>query len=160
MPEALTPTTEKNVLTYSALNTFRNCPRKYKHRYLDCLRPREKAESLSFGSVVHSAIELWYRSVGISDRLTSVLQHIDQQFSNRPGDEREKAHWHLARALMSGYAACYESEDFEIVEIEKPFTGEIRNPDTGRPSQTFVMSGNPRHQRTMSYHRYCLTTRS
>lgn len=34
-------------------------------------------------------------------------------------------------------SACNE---FEIVEIEE-FTGEIRNPDTGRPSQTFVMAG-------------------
>jgi hypothetical protein len=135
------PGNDKLTLTYSALNTFRNCPRKYKHRYLDCLRPREKAESLSFGSVVHSAIELWYRAVGNSDRLENVLNHVDQQFPARAGDEREKAHWHLARAMLMGYAACYESEDFEIVEIEKPFTGEIRNPDTGRCSQTFVMSG-------------------
>ena len=65
----ISPTTEsvagsdKLVLTYSALNTFRNCPRKYKHRYLDNLRPRERAEALSFGGIVHSAIELWYRSV-------------------------------------------------------------------------------------------------
>ena len=57
------------VLTYSALNTFRNCPRKYKHRYLDCLRPREKAEALSFGSVIHGAIELWYRSDADPNRL-------------------------------------------------------------------------------------------
>jgi hypothetical protein len=132
---------DKLTLTYSALNTFRNCPRKYKHRYLDCLRPREKAESLSFGGVVHSAVELWYRSVGNPDRLANVLNHLDQQFPARASDEREKAHWHLARAMLTGYAACYESEDFEIVEIEKPFTGEIRNPDTGRCSQTFVMSG-------------------
>ena len=141
MPEVVPAQLEKSVLTYSALNTFRNCPRKYKHRYLDCLRPREKAESLSFGSVVHTAVELWYRSIGTPDRLSRVQNHIDQQYPARVSDQREKAHWHLARALMSGYVACYESEDFEIVELEKPFTSEIRNPDTGRLSQTFVMSG-------------------
>ena len=43
--------------------------------------------------------------------------------------------------MFTGYAACYPTEDFEIVEVEKTFTGEIRNPDTGRPSQTFVMAG-------------------
>jgi len=141
MPEVAPTPPDKSVLTYSALNTFRNCPRKYKHRYVDCLRPREKAESLSFGSVVHSAVELWYRSVGAPDRITSMLAHIDRQFPASAGDERAKAHWHLARAMLTGYAACYADEDFEIVEIEKPFTGEIRNPDTGRSSQTFVMSG-------------------
>jgi hypothetical protein len=35
----------KQVLTYSALNCFRNCPRKFKHRYLDQLRRPEKPEA-------------------------------------------------------------------------------------------------------------------
>ena len=62
------PAASKSVLTYSALNTFRNCPRKYKHRYVDSLRPRERPEALSFGSVIHGAIELWYLGarVGVS----------------------------------------------------------------------------------------------
>ena len=139
--EPIAPGSSKSVLTYSALNTFRNCPRKYKHRYLDFLRPRERADALSFGSVIHGAIELWYRSPADEDRLSAVLDWIDQQFPERVGDEDQKAAWHLARAMFTGYAQRYADEDFEIVEVEKTFTGEIRNPDTGRPSQTFVMAG-------------------
>ena len=78
------------MLTYSALNTFRNCPRKYKHRYVDFLRPREKAEALSFGSVIHGAIELWYRSADDPNRLWTVLDYIDQQFPLRIGDDRRR----------------------------------------------------------------------
>lgn len=133
--------TSKNVLTYSALNTFRNCPRKYKHRYIDCLRPRLKSEALSFGSIVHGAIELWYRSVGDSNRLWTVLEYVDNQFPQRVGDETQLANWHFARAMITGYASRYSTEDFTIVEVEKSFVGEIRNPDTGRLSQTFVMAG-------------------
>ncbi|MDZ4848406.1 MAG: PD-(D/E)XK nuclease family protein [Pirellulaceae bacterium] len=131
----------KNVLTYSALNTFRNCPRKYKHRYVDNLRPREKADALSFGSVIHNAIELWYRTDDDCDRLQSVLDFIDQQFSGRIGDESKMAAWHLARAMFTGYADRYAIEEFGIVEVEKSFVGEIRNPVTGRLSQTFVIAG-------------------
>lgn len=138
-PEQTSP--DKGVLTFSALNTFRNCPRKYKHRYIDCLRPREKADSLSFGSVIHGAIELWYRSAADNNRLWTVLDFIDQQFPQRVGDDGQKATWNLARAMFTAYASRYATEDFEIVEVELPFTGEIRNPDTGRPSQTFVMAG-------------------
>lgn len=132
---------DKSVLTYSALNTFRNCPRKYKHRYIDCLRPQEKPDALSFGSVIHGAIELWYQRVDDAHRLWTVLDFVDQQFPERIGDDRQKAAWHLARAIITGYAARYATEDFEIVEVEKSFTGEIRNPDTGRGSQTFMMAG-------------------
>jgi hypothetical protein len=131
----------KSVLTFSAINTFRNYPRKFKHRYLDLLQTREKPESLSFGDLIHRTLELWYRSTGNANRLWTVLDHIDAQFPSRAGEPDQKAPWHLARAMIAGYAARYPSEEFEVVEIEKEFTGEIRNPETGRPSQTFVMAG-------------------
>jgi hypothetical protein len=132
---------QKNVLTFSALNTFRNCPRRYKHRYIDCLQPREKPEAFSFGAIIHGAIELWYRSSADSDRVWAVLDYLDQQFPERSGDESLRSAWHLARAMITGYAARYPIEDFEVVEVEKSFTGEIRNPNTGRRSQTFLMAG-------------------
>ena len=135
------PRPSKGVLTFSALNTFRNCPRKYKHRYLDALQPREKAESLSFGSVIHSALEIWYRSSGEKNRLWAVLDYLDDQYPHCAGDPQEKAIWQLAQAMLTGYAARYADENFEVVEIEKEFTGEIRNPETGRSSQTFLMAG-------------------
>jgi len=129
------------VLTYSALNAYRNCPRKYKYRFLDNLRPRDKADSLGFGTVIHAALELWYRSVGDPNRLLKVLDLIDASFPNRTADEREKASWLLARAMIQGYAIRYPSEDFEVVDIEREFEGEIRNPDTGGQSKTFTMRG-------------------
>lgn len=136
-----TVSNEKTILTYSALNTYRNCPRKYKHRYIDNLRPRERAEALSFGSVVHSGIELWYRLSQDSNRLQAVLEFIDEQFVDRNHDLVQKSNWHLARAMFTGYAQRYSVEDFEVLEIEKEFQCEIRNPDTGRQSQTFRIAG-------------------
>ena len=136
-----TEANDKTLLTYSALNTFRNCPRKYKNRYLDNLRPRERAEALSFGSVIHTAIELWYRSPDTESRLPDVLAYIDDAFENRVVDSNQMVQWHLATAMIRGYAERYATEEFEIVEVEKEFVGEIRNPDTGRQSQTFRIAG-------------------
>jgi hypothetical protein len=76
-----------------------------------------------------------------ANRLWIVLDLIDRSFPERATDENHQANWHLARAIMTGYASRYATEDFTIVEIEKSFTGNIRNPDTGRCSQTFVMAG-------------------
>ncbi len=134
-------TSDKNVLTYSALNTFRNCPRKYKHRYVDNLRPRMKVESLSFGSVIHRAIEIWYRSIDDATRLWIVLRFHRSQLS-RTSNRREPAsklasssrhHDWLRLALCN--RGLYDHRD------RKSFTGNNRNPDTGRCSQTFVMAG-------------------
>ncbi len=135
------PGSAKGILTFSALNTFRNCPRRYKHRYVDHLQPLDRPESLSFGSVIHEALERWYRATDDTNRLWTVLDFVDDQFPQRDHDPVQKQRWHLARAMLVGYAQRYPAEDFEVVEIEKTFTGEIRNPDTGRPSQTFVMAG-------------------
>ena len=143
MSQSITQTeaNDKTLLTYSALNTFRNCPRKYKNRYLDNLRPRERAEALSFGSVIHTAIELWYRSPDTESRLPDVLAYIDEAFENRVVDSNQMVQWHLATAMIRGYAERYATEEFEVVEVEKEFVGEIRNPDTGRQSQTFRIAG-------------------
>jgi RecB family exonuclease len=143
MSQVITPTeaNDKTLLTYSALNTFRNCPRKYKNRYLDNLRPRERVEALSFGSVIHTAIELWYRSTDTDSRLHDVLASIDEAYENRNTDPHQMAQWHLATAMIRGYAHRYATEEFEVVEVEKEFVGEIRNPDTGRQSQTFRIAG-------------------
>jgi len=134
-------TNDKTLLTYSALNTFRNCPRKYKNRYLDNLRPRERPDALSFGSVIHTAIELWYRSPDTESRLPDILAYIDDAFENRVVDSNLMVQWHLATAMIRGYAERYATEEFEVVEVEKEFVGEIRNPDTGRQSQTFRIAG-------------------
>jgi RecB family exonuclease len=143
MSQVITQTeaNDKTLLTYSALNTFRNCPRKYKNRYLDNLRPRERPDALSFGSVIHTAIELWYRSSDAESRLRDILAYIDDAFENRVVDSNQLVQWHLATAMIRGYAERYATEEFEIVEVEKEFVGEIRNPDTGRQSQTFRIAG-------------------
>ncbi len=130
------------ILTYSALNAFRNCPRKYKHRYVDNLRTLQRSEALTFGTVIHEALEKWYlpaQPAG-TNRLLEILDFLDEQFPNQ-ADPKQKAMWHLARAMMVGYASRYPSEDFEVVAVEKEFDAEIRNPDTGRSSQTFTMAG-------------------
>ena len=129
------------VLTYSALNAFRNCPRKYKHRYIDHLRPVERPEALAFGSVIHEALEKWYTLPADTHRLLAILDLFDEQFPNHHADPQQKAKWHLARAMMVGYASHYASEDFEVLAVEKEFEAEIRNPDTGRASRTFTMAG-------------------
>jgi len=131
----------RSVLTYSALNTFRNCPRKYQLRYVECLRRPERPEALAFGSVIHGALERWHRLEGDPHRLLKVLDFVDGEYPQREYDTEARRAWHLARAMIEAYAVRYPDEAFEVVEVEKEFTAEIRNPDTGRSSQTFVIAG-------------------
>ncbi len=91
--------------------------------------------------MIHTAIELWYQSQNAESRLNDVFAYINDAFENRVVDLHQMTQWHLATAMIRGYADRYAMEEFEVVEVEKEFVGEIRNPDTGRQSQTFRIAG-------------------
>jgi len=52
--------TGRNYLSYSALNTYRACPLRYKFKYVDGLPETAVSASLVFGSAVHRAAELHF----------------------------------------------------------------------------------------------------
>jgi hypothetical protein len=116
---------------------FRNCRKACEYRYEIGLVPREKDPSLSFGSLIHECLQTWH---GTRD-ITAVIDFIDRACPSRRDDDGVRRDWHLARAMMSGYAARYPQEEFEIVALEKTFEGPIVNPATGAASRSFVLAG-------------------
>jgi hypothetical protein len=123
--------------TYSMWSLFRNCRKACEYRYEIGLVPREKDPSLSFGSLIHECLQTWH---GTRD-ITAVIDFIDRACPSRRDDDGVRRDWHLARAMMSGYAARYPQEEFEIVALEKTFEGPIVNPATGAASRSFVLAG-------------------
>ncbi len=127
----------KMTTTYSMWQKFLNCRKACEWRYLKELVPLEQNHNLYFGSAIHDCLEIWHR-----DRdLEQVLEHINRIYPERHGDEKERADWHLATAMMKAYAARYPSEDFEVVALEKTFEGNIINPATGAASRSFTLAG-------------------
>jgi hypothetical protein len=128
---------EKMITTYSMWSKFRNCRKACEWRYLKELVPLERDHNLAFGSVIHACLELWHRYRD----LERVLNHINGAYPDRGGEEKQRAEWHLATAMMKGYAARYPEEEFEVVELEKTFEGPIINPATGAASRSFTLAG-------------------
>ena len=125
------------ITTYSFWNSFRNCRKACEWRYVKELVPISRDQALSFGTLIHTCLEMWH---GGSD-LDRILDYLDRSMPNRAQDESERSDWHLATAMMTGYAARYPSEDFEVVALEKTFEGIIINPATGAPSRSFTIAG-------------------
>ncbi len=127
---------QKSLLTYSALATFRSCPRKYKLRFEDHLKAQHRTDAKYFGQIIHKALTHWYRS---EHNLEFVKQYIEYSF---PGQDSESKRLRLlALAMIEGYADRYAKEDFQIIELDLEFSGPIRNPKTGCESRTFRMAG-------------------
>jgi hypothetical protein len=129
--------TERKTTTYSLWSLFRNCRKAAHWRYVLELVPLEKDRNLSFGSLIHACLETWH---GTRD-LAAALEHVDRACPNRAQDEEQRRVWHLATAMMRGYAARYPTEEFEVVALEKSFEGDIVNPETGAKSRSFTLAG-------------------
>ena len=119
--------TAPQISTYSMWSLFRNCRKACEYRYVLGLVPNQKDANLSFGSLIHECLQTWH---GTGD-LNAVLAYIDGACGNRTSDEGVRRDWHLARAMMTGYASRYPQEDFTVVALEKTFEGSIVNPATG-----------------------------
>ena len=123
--------------TYSMWSLFRNCRKACEYRYEIGLTPIEKDPNLSFGSLIHDCLQTWH---GTRD-FAATLAIIDHACANRVSDDNVRKDWHLARAMMTGYAARYPQEEFSVVALEKTFEGPIINPATGAASRSFLLAG-------------------
>jgi len=123
--------------TYTQWQTFRNCRRACHWRYVRELVPRSGAPAQHLGTLVHDALMHWHQHRD----LEAMLARIDQACAGRAADDDQRQRWHLARAMMQGYAQCYAEEAFRVVALETPFEMPIRNPATGRISRRFRLAG-------------------
>jgi len=121
----------KTVLTYSALSTFRNCRRKYFHRYVKSLRRKGMgARALFYGSIIHNALEMHYQGKSMEEILDYIYTVC-----------KEDDTWIHATAMMLGYMETYREEPWEVVSLEEEFQVPIINPETGHQSTTYELRG-------------------
>jgi ATP-dependent exoDNAse (exonuclease V) beta subunit len=112
-------------------STFVNCQRRAFWRYEQKLVPKAVDPAMSFGSVIHEALERWYRT-GQQEKVQSV---IDRAYPDRD------THWHYATAMLQAYVEHYRKDDLEILLAEQVFNVPMINPDTDWPSRTFRLAG-------------------
>ena len=55
--------TGRDYISWSSISTFRQCPLKYKFRYIDGLPEESVSAALVFGTGIHSAVEQHYQSI-------------------------------------------------------------------------------------------------
>lgn len=125
--------------TFSMWNSFKNCRKLAKLRYIDKLVPNNKKDCLNFGAIIHDCLEIYHSHYDLS----LVQVKIDQSYPQRNSDPASKKEWHYATAMIKGYVKRYknDSSKFNIIDLEKVFEGPIVNPLTGRMSRKFHLSG-------------------
>jgi len=109
-------------LSYSALQTFRRCPLKFKFEYLDKL-PAPKSKEALFGTLVHSALKMMHEPGILIPTEEEVLKFIANKWdSSIYGSEQEStlAFAQAIKMMKDYYAKNYPSQ-FNVVALEIPF---------------------------------------
>ena len=101
----------KEIITYSLIQTFKDCRRKAKYRYIDELSPRVTPKALALGQLVHLGLQEYYKQ-----------GYYTPVPAANSLDSYDTA---MAREMILGYIKLYSSNGYEIIHIEKPFEGEI-----------------------------------
>jgi hypothetical protein len=121
-----------NLLTASRMKAFRACARQHHYAYVLGRRPLTESAALSFGTVMHAALEAWW-STGPAGALELALQHLPENL-----DPYTRAR---AEAMLFGYDVAWGDKGFEALAIEKEFKLPLINPDTGARSRTWELAG-------------------
>ena len=117
---------EKTILTNSAINAFKSCGRKYYWRYVREIEAKERPEALLLGTAIHGFLE----------------SHYCQLPYTPPIDLAPKS-----QAILKGVREYYpilymdDLDLFEPIAVEKIISGEILNPETGRPAREYAYGG-------------------
>lgn len=122
------------VITNSELTTSRRCFREHQYAYELGFRPITKEHALAFGTLIHTALEAWWRAAAVSDnRLTSALATLPLDIDP----------FELARAtvMIEGYDARWKDEPFEVVAVEAEFRAPLIHPDSGQASRVYLLGG-------------------
>ena len=110
-------------LSYSALDTFKQCPQKYKFQYVDKI-PAPKSKEAIFGTLVHSALKYFHEPEHIVSPTEEDL--LDFWSSNWApenfGDPREEAALFAQGVqILKNYYAKNAPQRFTIAALETPF---------------------------------------
>lgn len=128
---------ERLVTTYSFWSAFKNCRKLNWYRYHEQLVPAKEAMPLFFGSAIHKCLEMWH---GGNWDLKQCLAYLATE-STKLEHEEGLDFMYRSQAMMEGYVKTYPQEDWKVIALEEKFTGDIRNPETGRVSKSFSLSG-------------------
>ncbi len=124
------------LLTNSRLRAYRRCARLHHYSYNLGFRAVVAHENLSFGTLVHAALEAWWLASAESpeDRLNAALLPLEKE-----PDPFTRAR---ARVMIYGYHERWIDEtQWETVAVEREFQVPLVNPETGAESRTFILAG-------------------
>lgn len=133
------------VVSYSELDTFRQCPFKHQLAYIERWGGGAESEALSRGTLWHLVMETHYRAIqkaqrgnGTVDEVTLYSAVSELLYDRETGNQNERQE--LVEWMYRGYVEQFGLDDqWKIVDIEKSFEAWL--PTERGTRSSFKMAG-------------------
>lgn len=127
-------------ISYSALETYRNCPLKYRYKTIDKLKEPKSKEAV-FGTLVHSTMKFAYDPALIPPTLDQSIDHFSRGWNSEiwENELEERAAFAQGIEMIQKYYRNNDPKDATIVALESNFSLEIANPH--KPEEIHTIRG-------------------
>ena len=129
-------------MTPSGYRCFHACERLYQYKYEQGIRPRKKAASLTFGTLVHVALEAWWKAHQRGWGNTALEKARVALYEARP-ENFDPYVFAAIDALIVGYDLMWgrHMSAIVVIAVEAEYRGPLHNPRTGVVADGFVSGG-------------------
>lgn len=120
--------------SYSALETFRQCPKKYKFQEIDKIKTPKSKEAV-FGTLVHSGLRYLFSRDPLYPSLDEVIAHFHASWSSAEiaeiTEDEKIVYLTQGESIMRRFYAKNQPWNFNVLDLESRFEITVEDPKTG-----------------------------
>lgn len=126
--------------SYSALDTYKTCPLKYKYQEIDKIKTPKKIEAV-FGTLVHSSLKYMFERNPLYPTLDEVIDNFTRSFNEKSAgiewsrpekkEAEEKMYYEEGVKILKNFYKKNQPWNFNALELESRFSLEITDEKTG-----------------------------
>jgi putative RecB family exonuclease len=113
-------------VSYSSIDTYQNCPLKYKFREIDRIKEPKSKEAV-FGTLIHSVMKYIHTPSLLSPNMEQALDYFSKSWNSEvyENEMEERAAFTQGVTIIQNYYSKNKPSDYTIVDLESRFAIEI-----------------------------------
>jgi len=118
--------------SYSALDTYKTCPLKYKYQQIDKIKTPKNKEAI-FGTVIHSALKFMFKRDPLYPAFNEVINFFSEKWQEQKkekiewSEEEQDVYYNDGLDLLKKFYAKNQPWNFNVVDLESRFETPLEN---------------------------------
>lgn len=127
-------------ISYSAFDTYKVCPLKYKFREIEKIKEPKSKEAV-FGTLIHAVLRYIHTPSLLPPSLEQALDFFAKSWNSEvyENELEERAAFSQGVTIIQNYLTRHKPADYTIVDLESRFALEIGNNQTGKHTVSGVI---------------------